>query len=110
VKVNCASIPETLLESELFGHEKGAFTNALYRRVGRFEEANGGTLFLDEIGELAPALQAKLLRAIQERTIERLGSNAPIRVDFRLITATSRDLEQAVSDGHFGRTFTIDSM
>lgn len=101
VKVNCASIPETLLESELFGHEKGAFTNALYRRVGRFEEANGGTLFLDEIGELAPALQAKLLRAVQERTIERLGSNAPIRVDFRLITATSRDLEQAVSDGHF---------
>ncbi|MGI8745110.1 MAG: sigma-54-dependent transcriptional regulator [Bryobacteraceae bacterium] len=101
VKVNCASIPETLLESELFGHEKGAFTNALYRRVGRFEEANRGTLFLDEIGELAPALQAKLLRAIQERTIERLGSNIPIRVDLRLITATARDLEQAVSDGRF---------
>lgn len=101
VKVNCASIPETLLESELFGHERGAFTNALYRRVGRFEEANLGTLFLDEIGELAPALQAKLLRAVQERTIERLGSNVPIRVDLRLITATARDLEQAVSDGQF---------
>jgi two-component system response regulator AtoC len=101
VKVNCASIPETLLESELFGHEKGAFTNALYRRVGRFEEANAGTLFLDEIGELAPALQAKLLRAIQDHTIERLGSNTSIHVDLRLITATARDLEQAVSDGRF---------
>ena len=101
VKVNCASIPETLLESELFGHERGAFTNALYRRVGRFEEANLGTLFLDEIGELAPPLQAKLLRAVQERTIERLGSNVPIRVDLRLIAATARDLEQAVSDGQF---------
>lgn len=101
IKVNCASIPETLLESELFGHEKGAFTNAMYRRVGRFEEANHGTLFLDEIGELAPALQAKLLRAVQERTIERLGSNVPIRVDLRLVTATARDLEEAVSDGRF---------
>ncbi len=101
VKINCASIPEALLESELFGHEKGAFTNALYRRLGRFEEANRGTLFLDEIGELAPALQAKLLRAIQERTIERLGSNVPIRVDLRLITATARNLEEAVSDGRF---------
>lgn len=101
VKVNCASIPEALLESELFGHEKGAFTNAMFRRVGRFEEANHGTLFLDEIGELAPALQAKLLRAIQERTIERLGSNASIRVDLRLITATARNLEEAVSVGHF---------
>ncbi len=101
VKVNCASIPEALLESEIFGHEKGAFTNALYRRIGRFEEANGGTLFLDEIGELAPALQSKLLRAIQERTIERLGSNTPIRVDIRLITATARDLERAVDEGSF---------
>jgi DNA-binding NtrC family response regulator len=101
VKVNCASIPDTLLESELFGHEKGAFTNALFRRIGRFEEANDGTLFLDEIGDLAPALQAKLLRAIQERTIERLGSNAPIQVDIRLVTATSRDLEEAVSQGKF---------
>ncbi len=94
LKVNCASIPETLLESELFGHEKGAFTNALYRRVGRFEEAHGGTLFLDEIAELAPPLQAKLLRAIQERTIERLGSNTPIPVNLRLITATAKNLEQ----------------
>ncbi len=101
VKVNCASIPESLLESELFGHEKGAFTNALFRRIGRFEEANHGTLFLDEVGELAPALQAKLLRAVQERTIERLGSNVPIKVDLRLITATARNLEEAVSEGRF---------
>ena len=101
VKVNCAAIPETLLESELFGHEKGAFTNAMLRRVGRFEEANGGTLFLDEIGEMTAALQSKLLRALQERTIERLGSGTPIRVDLRLIAATSRDLEKAVSEGQF---------
>jgi two-component system response regulator AtoC len=101
VKVNCAAIPETLLESELFGHEKGAFTNAMYRRIGRFEEARGGTLFLDEIGELAPSLQSKLLRAIQERTVERLGSNTPIQVDLRLITATSRNLEEAVGEGEF---------
>jgi two-component system, NtrC family, response regulator AtoC len=101
VKVNCASIPDTLLESELFGHEKGAFTNAASRRIGRFEEATGGTLFLDEIGELTPSLQSKLLRAIQERTIERLGSNAPISVDIRVVTATSRDLEEAVRQGEF---------
>ena len=101
VKVNCAAIPEMLLEAELFGHEKGAFTNAASRRIGRFEHANGGTLFLDEIGELAPQLQSKLLRAVQERTIERLGSNIPIRVDLRLIAATSRNLEQAVAEGKF---------
>ncbi len=101
LKVNCAAIPESLLESELFGHEKGAFTNALYRRVGRFEEAHGGTLFLDEIAELAPALQAKLLRAVQERSIERLGTNTPTPVDIRLITATSKNLEQAVARGEF---------
>jgi DNA-binding NtrC family response regulator len=101
VKVNCASIPDTLLESELFGHEKGAFTNALFRRVGRFEEADKGTLFLDEIGELAPTLQSKLLRALQERSIERLGSNTPVHVDIRLVTATSRDLERAVNEGSF---------
>ena len=101
LKVNCAAIPESLLESELFGHEKGAFTNAMYRRVGRFEEANGGTLFLDEIAELAPTLQAKLLRAVQERSIERVGSNAPVHVDIRLITATSENLEQAVAKGDF---------
>lgn len=101
LKVNCAAIPETLLESELFGHERGAFTNALYRRIGRFEEANGGTLFLDEIAELAPAIQAKLLRAVQERSVERLGTNIPIRVDIRLITATSKNLEQAVGKREF---------
>lgn len=101
LKVNCAAIPEALLESELFGHEKGAFTNALYRRIGRFEEAHGGTLFLDEIAELVPALQAKLLRAVQERSIERLGTNTPTPVDIRLITATSKNLEQGVARGEF---------
>jgi two-component system, NtrC family, response regulator AtoC len=101
LKVNCAAIPESLLESELFGHEKGAFTNALYRRIGRFEEAHGGTLFLDEIAELAPALQAKLLRAVQERSIERLGTNTPVPLDIRLITATSKNVEQAVARGEF---------
>lgn len=101
IKVNCAAIPESLLESELFGHEKGAFTNAMYRRIGRFEEANGGTLFLDEIAELAPFLQAKLLRAVQERTIERIGSNTPIHVDIRLVTATAKNLEQLVASGDF---------
>lgn len=101
VKVNCASIPEALLESELFGHERGAFTNAVSRRIGRFEQAHEGTLFLDEIGELSPALQAKLLRAVQERVIERLGSNAAIRVDIRLVTATARDLEKEVAEGRF---------
>jgi DNA-binding NtrC family response regulator len=101
VKVNCAAIPESLLESELFGHEKGAFTNALTRRIGRFEQAHVGTLFLDEIGELPIGLQAKLLRAIQERVIERLGSNTPIPLDFRLITATAQDLSSAVAAGRF---------
>ncbi len=105
LKVNCAAIPEALLESELFGHEKGAFTNALYRRIGRFEEAHGGTLFLDEIAELAPALQAKLLRAVQERSIERLGSNIPVPLDIRLVTATSKNLEQAVAGANFETTF-----
>jgi two-component system response regulator AtoC len=101
VKVNCAAIPSDLLEAELFGHEKGAFTNAISRRVGRFEQAQGGTLFLDEVGDLSLALQAKLLRAIQERTIERLGGQAPIPVDFRLVTATALDLSRAVADGRF---------
>jgi two-component system response regulator AtoC len=101
VKVNCAAIPETLLEAELFGHEKGAFTNALARRIGRFEQANKGTVFLDEVAELSPALQAKLLRVIQERTIERLGSNVPLTVDFRLIAATAQDLAPAVASGKF---------
>jgi DNA-binding NtrC family response regulator len=101
VKVNCAAIPENLLEAELFGHERGAFTNALTRRIGRFEQAHGGTLFLDEIGELPLSVQAKLLRAIQERTVERLGSNTTIQVDLRLIAATVQDLDQAVAEGRF---------
>jgi two-component system, NtrC family, response regulator AtoC len=101
IKVNCAAIPDNLLESELFGHEKGAFTNAWTRRIGRFEQARGGTLFLDEVAELPLNLQAKLLRAIQERVIERLGSNAPIPVDFRLITATAQDLNTTLATGGF---------
>ncbi len=101
VKVNCAAIPETLLESELFGHEKGAFTGAAARRVGRFEEAGGGTLFLDEIGEMSPALQAKLLRATQDGTFCRVGSNTELRVDVRILSATHRDLEREVAEGRF---------
>ncbi len=101
IKVNCAAIPDHLLEAELFGHEKGAFTNAVSKRIGRFEQANGGTLFLDEIAELPLALQAKLLRAIQERTIERLGSNQPVPVNFRLISATAHDLGSLVVAGKF---------
>ncbi len=101
VKVNCAAIPENLLEAELFGHERGAFTNALARRIGRFEQAQGGTLFLDEVAELPMNLQAKLLRTVQERTVERLGSNLSIRVDCRLIAATAQDLAQAVAAGRF---------
>ncbi len=100
VKVNCAAIPDNLLEAELFGHEKGAFTNAFSRRIGLFEQAQGGTLFLDEIAELSVSLQAKLLRAIQERTIERLGGSVPVSVDFRLISATAQDLNQGVAAGH----------
>jgi two-component system NtrC family response regulator len=101
VRVNCAALPETLLESELFGHEKGAFTGATARRIGRFEAADQGTLFLDEIGELAPAVQVKLLRVLQEREFERVGGNTTIRTDVRLIAATNRDLEKAVRDGAF---------
>jgi DNA-binding NtrC family response regulator len=101
IKVNCAAIPEALLEAELFGHEKGAFTGAMLRRIGRFEEANGGTLFLDEVAELPLALQAKLLRAIQDRVIERLGSNHTIPANFRLIAATAQNLETAVAEGRF---------
>jgi DNA-binding NtrC family response regulator len=101
VKVNCAAIPESLLEAELFGHERGAFTNALARRIGRFEQAQGGTLFLDEVAELPMSLQAKLLRAVQERTVERLGSNTSIPVDCRLIAATAQDLAVAVAAGRF---------
>jgi two-component system, NtrC family, response regulator AtoC len=101
VAVNCAAIPENLLESELFGHERGAFTGALARRIGRIERASGGTLFLDEIGDMSLALQAKILRALQEREVERVGGEAPIRVDIRLIAATNRDLEGDVRSGRF---------
>ena len=101
IKVNCAALPETLLESELFGHEKGAFTGANARRTGRFEAADKGTLFLDEIGELTPGMQVKLLRVLQEREFERLGGNETIKVDVRVITATNRDIEKAVNEGAF---------
>ncbi len=101
VAVNCAAIPRDLIESELFGYEKGAFTGATAARIGRFEEAAGGTVFLDEIGELELALQAKLLRVLQERTIERLGTNRKIKVDFRLISSTNRNLKQEIANGTF---------
>jgi DNA-binding NtrC family response regulator len=101
ISVNCAAIPENLLESELFGHEKGAFTGALARRIGKFEEANGGTLLLDEISEMDGRLQAKLLRAIQEREIDRVGGAKPVRVDIRILATSNRDLAQAVKDGTF---------
>ena len=99
--VNCAAIPDQLLESELFGHEKGSFTGAVARRIGKFEEANGGTLLLDEISEMHPRLQAKLLRAIQEREIDRVGGHQPIKVDIRLIATSNRDLEEEVRGGNF---------
>ena len=101
VAVNCAAIPENLLESELFGHEKGAFTGAVMRKIGRFEQAVGGTLFLDEIADMSLALQAKILRAVQEREIERVGGTDTIPVDVRLIAATNRDLKEAIKQGRF---------
>lgn len=101
LKVNCAAIPDNLLEAELFGYEKGAFTNALARRIGRFEQAQRGTLFLDEVAELPMMLQVKLLRAIQERTIERLGNNTPIQLDVRFIAATAQDLDALVAAERF---------
>lgn len=101
IKINCASIPETLLEAELFGHEKGAYTGASFSRPGRFEEAHGGTIFLDEIGELPFKIQSKLLRILQEREMERLGSNQTRKVDVRIISATNRDLETLVREGAF---------
>jgi two-component system NtrC family response regulator len=101
IVVNCGALHENLLESELFGHEKGAFTGATTRRIGRFEEADGGTLFLDEIGELSPTIQVKLLRFLQEREFQRLGSNINIHVDVRVISATNRDLDVQVKEGNF---------
>jgi Nif-specific regulatory protein len=101
IRVNCAALPETLVEAELFGHERGAFTGAQARRKGKFEQADGGTLFLDEIGELSPSTQARLLRVLQAREFERLGGNETLRVDVRLITATNKDLERALAEGTF---------
>ena len=101
IKVNCAAIPATLLESELFGHEKGSFTGAFAQKLGRFELAHKGTLFLDEIGEIPLELQSKLLRAIQEQELERLGGNRTIRVDIRLVAATNRNLKEMVDQGKF---------
>src|SRR2546422_2382020 len=101
VKVNCAALPAELIASELFGHEKGAFTGALQQRVGRFETAHGGTIFLDEIGELTPEMQISLLRVLQEKEFERVGGNKTIHTDVRVITATNRDLQREVADGRF---------
>ena len=101
VRVNCAAIPDTLLESELFGREKGAFTGAIARQAGRFELANNSTIFLDEIGDIPMDVQVKLLRVIEERQVERLGSPAPIHVNARIVAATHRDLEQRIAEGRF---------
>lgn len=101
VAINCAALTETLLESELFGYEKGAFTGAIAQRKGKLEAADGGTLFLDEVGELAPSLQAKLLRVLQEHEFERVGGTRPVRIDIRLLAATNRDLDEAISQGTF---------
>jgi two-component system, response regulator FlrC len=101
ISVNCAAIPENLLESELFGHEKGAFTGAVARRIGKFEEASGGSLLLDEISEMDGRLQAKLLRALQEREIDRVGGGKPVKVDIRVIATSNRDLAEAVRNGTF---------
>jgi transcriptional regulator with GAF, ATPase, and Fis domain len=101
IKVNCAALPTSLVESELFGHERGAFSGAIARRIGRFELAHGGTIFLDEIGEVSLDVQVKLLRVLQEREIERVGGNTPIPADVRVIAATNRDLKAAVADGRF---------
>ena len=101
IKINCANLPENLLESELFGHEKGAFTDATQTRVGRLEQAAGGTVFLDEIGEMTPALQAKFLQVVEEKSFQRLGGNRTIFSDIRIIVATNRDLEQMVVSGEF---------
>ena len=101
VAVNCSALPESLLESELFGHEKGAFTGAASRRIGKFEQADGGTIFLDEIGEMTPATQVKVLRVLQEREFERVGGSELVKVDVRVISATNKDIEEAVKKGEF---------
>jgi len=101
--INCAAIPETLLETELFGHEKGAFTGADRKRIGKFEQCNGGTLFLDEIGDMTPLTQTKILRVLQDGQFERIGGNEPIKVDVRIIAATNRDLDKLIEEGRFRR-------
>jgi len=101
IAINCAAIPENLLESELFGHEKGAFTGAVARKLGKFEEANGGTILLDEISEMHPSLQAKMLRALQERVIDRVGGKAPVKVDVRVVATSNRNMQKFVDDGQF---------
>jgi len=101
IKVNCGALAETLLESELFGHEKGAFTGAVKRKLGRFELADGGTLFLDEIGDITPSMQTKLLRVLQEREFERVGGEQSVKVDVRVVSATNRDLGKEVAEGRF---------
>ena len=99
--INCVAIPDNLLESELFGYEKGAFTGATHRRIGKIEQSNGGTVFLDEIGDMPFAIQAKILRLLQEKSVERIGGRETIPVDIRMIAATNRNLERAIEDGHF---------
>ena len=101
VEVNCAAIPSELIESELFGHEKGAFTSAIKQRIGKFEQANGGTIFLDEIGDMSLAAQAKVLRALQERVITRVGSDKDIKVDVRVLAATNKNLQEEIAKGNF---------
>ena len=101
IAVNCSALPESLLESELFGHEKGAFTGAVARRIGKFEQAHGGTIFLDEIGEMSPATQVKVLRVLQEREFERVGGNELVKVDVRILSATNKDIEEEVKKGQF---------
>ena len=107
--INCAALSDSLLESELFGHEKGAFTGALQAREGLFEAAAGGTVFLDEVGELSPGTQAKLLRVLEERVVTRLGANRPKPIDVRILAATNRDLEAEIGADDFARIFTFAS-
>jgi transcriptional regulator with GAF, ATPase, and Fis domain len=101
IEVNCAAIPSELIESELFGHEKGAFTSAIKQRKGKFEQADGGTIFLDEIGDMSLAAQAKVLRALQERIISRVGSDKDIKVDVRILAATNKNLQEEIQKGNF---------